>query len=98
MARTPFVWETQIRREVLEDELAKLRELPYSLWREVIAAPLQRTETGRDDRPYRLTVTAQWAERGSELIRVTVRLQSPALRRTLAEDSFTITPENRFVE
>ncbi len=98
MARAPFVWEVQIRREVLEDELLKLRELPYSLWREVIASPLRRTVTGRDDRPYRLNVTATWAEGGSEFIRVTVRLQSSALRRTLAQDGFVITPDNRFMD
>lgn len=97
MSRAPFVWEVQVRREVLEDEVQKLRELPYSLWREVIASPLRRTVTGRDDRPYRLTVTATWAEQGSEFIRVAVKLQSAALRRTLVEDSFIITPDNRFV-
>jgi hypothetical protein len=82
---------------VLEDEVQKLRELPYSLWREVIASPLRRSVKGRDDRPYRLTVTATWAEHGSEFIRVVVKLQSAALRRTLVEDSFIITPDNRFV-
>jgi hypothetical protein len=97
MSRAPFVWEVQVRREVLEDEIQKLRELPYSLWREVIASPLRRTVRGRDDHPYRLTVTASWAERGSEAIRITVKLQSPALRRTLVEDGFVITPDNRFV-
>ena len=97
MARAPFVWEVQIRREVLEDELSKLRELPYSLWREVIASPLRRSVTGRDERPYRLRVTATWAEQGSEFIRVTVTLQSSALHRTLIEESFVITPDNRFL-
>jgi hypothetical protein len=97
MARVPFVWEVQVRREVLEDELLKLRELPYSLWREVIASPVRRTVTGRDDRPYCLTVTATWAEQGSESIRVVVKLQSTTLHRTLVEDGFVITPDNRFV-
>jgi len=97
MPRAPFVWEVQVRREVLEDEIAKLRELPYSLWREVIASPLRRSVSGRDDKPYRLKVTATWAEHGSESIRVTVTLQSSALHRTLIEESFVISADNRFL-
>lgn len=98
MSRPPFVWEVQVRREVLEDELAKLRELPHSLWREVIASPLARGVTGRDGKPYRLKVTAAWAERGSEDIRVSVTLQSSALRRSLLNESFVITADNRFID
>src|SRR5687768_1296 len=33
LRRDPFAWEVQVRREVLDEELARLRELPYSLWR-----------------------------------------------------------------
>ncbi len=96
MARAPFVWEVQVRREVLLDELERLRELPYSLWREVIASPLTRTTTGRDGKTYRVKVTARWAAPGSEDIQVLVALQSAALRRSLLSESFVITPENRF--
>lgn len=98
MSRLPFVWEVQIRREVLEDELAKLRDLPYSIWREVVASPLSRPVTGRDGKAYRLKVTARWATRGSEDIRVSVTLQSSALRRALLNESFVITTDNRFIE
>lgn len=98
MPRTPFVWETQVRREVLDDEMANLRELPHSLWREVIASPRTRTVTGRDGKTYRLKVTATWAEEGSENIRVTVALQSTTLRRGLVDASFVITPENQFLD
>ncbi len=98
MSRPPFVWEVQVRREVLEDELAKLRELPYSLWREVVASPVTRSVTGRDSKPYRLKVTATWDGRGSENIRVNVTLQSSALHRSLLNESFVITPDNRFIE
>ncbi len=97
MARVPFVWEVQVRREVLQDELERLRDLPYSVWREVIASPLTRTATGRDGKTYQLRVTADWAAPGSEDIRVSVALRSSTLRRSLLTESFVITPDNRFL-
>lgn len=97
MARTPFVWEVQVRREVLEDEMERLRELPYSLWRDVLRSPLTRTAVGRDGRTYRLHVTANWAAPGSDDIRVSIALKS-TLGRSLLADSFVITPDNWFVD
>ncbi len=97
MARVPFVWEVQVRREVLQDELERLRDLPYSVWREVITSPLTRSATGRDGKTYHLRVTAGWAAPGSEDIRVSVALRSSALRRSLLTESFVITPDNRFL-
>lgn len=98
MRRAPFVWEIQVRREVLQDEIERLRDLPYSLWREVIASPLTRTATGRDGKSYRVRVRADWAAPGSENIRVSVGLRSSRLRRSVLTESFVISPDNRFVE
>jgi len=94
----PFAWEILVRREVLEDEIARLRELPYSLWHDVVGQEVFKTARGRDDRNYRLRVTAAWAEPGLEDIRVVVVLQTPALHRPLMRQSFVITPDNRFRE
>ena len=98
MPRDPFVWEVQVRREVLEQEVAKLRELPYGLWREMLSRQMTKSATGRDNRPYRVRVTAAWAHQGSEDIRVTAILQTPGLGRSLMRQGFVITPENRLTE
>jgi len=97
MPRPPFVWEVHVRREVLDDEVEKLRELPYTLWREVVHTPMTRVVSGRDGRTYRLNVRAAYAGRGSEDIRVTVSLLSPVLRRRLLRSGFVISPTNQFV-
>jgi hypothetical protein len=93
MPRNPFVWEVQVRREVLEDEVAKLRELPYTVWREMLSRTMTKSATGRDNRPYTLRITARPE---SHDIRVTIVLESPGLRRKTMRQSFVITPDNRF--
>ena len=98
MPRDPFVWEVQVRREVLEQEVARLRELPYGLWREMLTRDVTKTATGRDNRPYRVRITARWAHEGSEDIRVTAILQSSGLRRSLMRQDFVVTPENRVTD
>ncbi len=98
MLRSLFVWEVQVRREVLEDEIARLRELPYSLWHDVIGRQVCKTARGRDDRTYRIRVTPEWAQTGFEDIRVIVALETPALHRRLMRQSFVITPDNQFRE
>jgi hypothetical protein len=98
MPRDPFVWEVQVRREVLEEEVSNLRELPYSLWRELLTREMTKTATGRDNRPYRVRVTAEWLRDGSEDIRVTAVLESPGFRRSLMRQDFVITPDNRLTE
>jgi hypothetical protein len=75
MARQPFVWEAQVRREILEEEIAQIRDLPYSLWRDMVGAPMARTTTARDGRAYRITLAADWARRNSTDIRVTLTLR-----------------------
>lgn len=98
MFRSPFVWEIQVRRELLEDEIAQLRELPHSLWRDMIDAPVVKTAKARDGKNYRIRTTAAWATPGTEDIRVIVALETPGLRRRLMRQSFVITPDNTFAE
>ena len=97
MSRNPFVWEIQVRREVLDDELARLREVPYSLWRDVMRTPISKVVKGRDNKPYLVRVTADYAPDGSEDIRVTLSLtRASLLRRALMRQTFVITKENTF--
>ena len=98
MFRAPFVWEVQVRRELIEEELAKLRELPYSLWKDMLGRTLRKTSKARDNRAYRIFTSSNWAFAGSENIRVTVALETGSFGRRLLSQSFVITPENRFQE
>lgn len=98
MFRIPFVWEVQVRREVLEEEIARLRELPYSLWKQVLARPMTKIARGRDDRSYRVRTTATLVREGADDIRVTVVLESTTLRRHLMRQSFVITADNQFTD
>ncbi len=93
MARIPFVWQIQVRREALDDELAKLRQVPYALWRQVVAAPVRKTVVARDNKSYRLRVTAQYVT--GDHIRVTATLARPTLlNRGLMRQAFVIAPDN----
>jgi len=96
MPRPPFVWEVHVRQEVLEDEVEKLRELPHTVWREVVRTPMTRVVSGRDGRTYRLDVRAAFVG-GSDDIRVTVSLRSFLLRRRLLRSAFVITSDNQLV-
>lgn len=85
-----------MRRGVLEEALAQLRDLPYSLWREVIGTPMRRTVISRDSRPYELTIRAELIR--DDNIRVTISMRSRGvLARTLLRDGFVITPDNKFI-
>ena len=96
MTPNPFVWEIQVRREVLDDEIARLREVPYSLWRQVVSNPITKIVTARDNKPYQLTVSADFVG-GSDDIEVTLSLVRRALlRRGPMRQTFVITPENTF--
>jgi len=75
-----------------------LRELPYSLWRQVLSRPMTKATRGRDNRSYRVRTTAKYVQEGADDIRVTVVLESGALRRHLMRQSFVITPDNRFTD
>ena len=98
MFRAPFVWEVQVRRELIEDELAQLRELPYSIWRDMVGGTLRKTAKARDNRVYRIQTSVAWARPGTENIRVTVALETGGFGRRLLSQSFVITPDNRFQE
>ena len=98
MFKSPFVWEVQVRREVLEEEISRLRELPYSLWEQLLSRPMTKRTRGRDNRAYRVRTTAKRMDSDSEHIRVTVVLESGALHRHLMRQSFVITPDNHFTD
>ena len=36
MTRSPSSWQAQVRRELIDEELERLREVPHSLWRDVV--------------------------------------------------------------
>lgn len=97
VGREPFVWEVHVRREMIEDEVARLREVSHAVWREAIGVPRVKKITGRDSREYTVTVVAEWVQRGSDHIRVTASLASPGLRRSVLRQAFVITPDNQFV-
>jgi len=98
MSKTPFVWEIQVRQEVLDAEIARLREIPYSVWLGVITRPMVKEALGRDNRTYRVQASARMARPGSRDIEVAIDLESPGLRRRRMRETFVITPDNRFVE
>jgi hypothetical protein len=93
--RNPFVWRAQIQREVLDEELSRLRDVPYSAWQKVVAAPVRKTLTARDGRTYTLHVTARPVHRDHILVTLSLATRG-LIRRGLMRQSFTITPENRF--
>lgn len=97
MSRSPFVWEVHVRRELVEDEIARLREVPYAIWRDAIGVTREKTMTGRDGREYVVTVTADWARRGAEDIRIAVTLSIIAarVRRALLEQDFVVGPDSQ---
>jgi hypothetical protein len=97
MSRNPFVWEIQVRREVLDDEMARLREIPYSLWKDILKKPISKVVNARDNKPYLLRVTAELSPDGSGDIQVTMSLaRARMIRRGLMRQTFTITRENTF--
>jgi hypothetical protein len=73
MTADPFPWEVLIQREVLDAEIAELRNLPPSLWRAVIETPMAKTATGRDGKNYRVTVEAE--AKADDGIRVSVTVK-----------------------
>jgi hypothetical protein len=96
MAGKAFVWEIQVRREALDDEMVRLRQVPYTLWRQVVTAPVKKTITARDNKPYVLRVTAEYV-RNSPDICVTMSLARPTiLRRRPMRQTFVIAPDNSF--
>ena len=93
--RSPLLWEVQVRRELLEAELAELRGLPYSVWRDVVGHSMWKHALGRDERTYRVRIIPSWVKEGSPDVRVTVALETRSLHRRLLRQSFVITPDNQ---
>lgn len=99
MTRSPLMWQAQVRRELVAHEIDQLREVPHSMWRDVVGQPMRKTAHARDNRAYRIRTTVEWADPGSSHnIRVTVALETGPLRRRIQSQSFVLTPENRFTE
>jgi hypothetical protein len=97
ISRQPFVWEIQVRREVLEDETARLRDVPYSLWLDVLRHPISKVVTAHDSKDYLLRVTARVIQDGSEDIEVTLSIARDSLiHRAAMRHTFTITRDNTF--
>jgi hypothetical protein len=97
MSRNPFVWDIQVRREVLDEEMARLREVPYGLWKDVLERSISKVVKARDKKPYLLRVTAALALDGSDDIHVTMSLaRATILRRGLMRQTFIITRQNTF--
>ena len=96
MAEEPFAWEVHAQLQVLEDELAQLRDLPYSLWRDVIHAPYTKKADGRDGKSHRLKIEADWDRAGSVDIRVTATVKPTARGVDPVSGNFVITPDNTF--
>ncbi len=97
MGRQPFVWQVHVRREVLDDAISQLRDLPYSLWRDVVNQPMLKRVVGRDGKAYHVRVQA--TSEGTENIRVTVTLEAGRWRRRgVLREGFVITPANQFIE
>ena len=97
MASNPFVWQIQVRREVLDEEMSRLREIPYSMWLDVMAHPISKVVKGRDNKPYLVRVTAGYAPDTPDDICVTLSLaRATFLRRGLMRQTFVITKENTF--
>ena len=93
--KSPPVWEIQVRRELLEGEIAELRGLPYSVWRDVVGRAMWKHARGRNERTYRVRIVPSWAREGSSDVRVTVAIETTALHRRLLRQSFVITPDNQ---
>ncbi|HWP99406.1 MAG TPA: hypothetical protein VNK92_02935 [Vicinamibacterales bacterium] len=96
MTRQPYVWEVQIRREILEDELAQLREIPYAIWRDAIGAVRSKAVTGRDGRAYTVTVSA--VSSGDDRIRVEVCVEGSRLRRDRVSAGFVVAADGAVLE
>src|SRR5690349_9870220 len=94
MSGNPFVRDVQVRREILDREIARLHELPYLLWREIVTSPIAKTVKASNNRSYSLTITAHFV-RGTDDISVTLSLTRRGLiRRGSIRQNFVITPDN----
>src|SRR5689334_21217824 len=54
MTHAPSMLQAHVRRQLVEEELSKLREVPHSMWRDVIGRPMRKSARARDNRAYSL--------------------------------------------
>jgi hypothetical protein len=93
----PFVWQIQVRREVLDEEMARLRNLPYTFWKDLVGGSISKSVMGRDNKTYRVTVTPEPLAGTDGDIRISLSLARDALfRRRLLRQEFVITRDNEF--
>ena len=96
MTRKAIFPEARVRRQILDEEVGQVRELPYSLWRDMIGSPMTKTTTGRDGRNYRIVIESNWAQHGSNDIRVTLTSRPVGWSLTLpVRESFVISEAGR---
>jgi hypothetical protein len=94
MPRNPFSWEIRVRREVLDDEMIRLRQIPYALWQDVVKTPISKLVTARRQ-GVPVACDGRLHDGRTEDIRVTMSLaRTTLLRRGLISQTFVITREN----
>ena len=94
MRREPFVWEVHLQQEVLDDAVAEIRSLPHEVIRQIVRRPIKRDVRGRDNRRYRLRVTATPTSSAADELEVTVKVKKGWFGRTIS-DRLRIGPERR---
>ena len=91
MKREPFVWEIQLIHDVLDDALAELTQLPFEVLRQIAHTPLKKSMRGRDDKMYRLTVTAEQPGGIDGTVGISMHLRRGWFGQTLTHE-FTVDP------
>jgi hypothetical protein len=97
MQREASVWEAQARSEMFTAEVAELANLPYSIWRDVVAAPMERRLFAADGQRYAVGLEAEHTGSGDD-IAVTITLKSTGWRRrVLDQQRFVVTADGRVI-
>ena len=84
-----FVWQVHLRQDVLDDAMVELRGLPHEVLRRIIEQPLKKKVRGRDQKLYRLRVSANWVAPDSRDFVITLRLKRGWFGKPLT-DSFAV--------
>jgi hypothetical protein len=97
MASESAELELQARREMFAAEVAELRNLPYSIWRDVVHVPMVRRLFAADGQRYVVSLEAQPTGKAQNL-RVTVTLRTAGWwKRRVDRASFVVTAEGRVI-
>ena len=89
MKRPPFVWQVQLTQDVVAHAVVELEQLPFDVLRQIVHTPLKKTIRGRDDKNYRLTVTAAQHGGIDDAVEITVHLRRGWFSQTLTHE-FTV--------